>query len=131
MSITHAIPLNWRFSLVVLGFIAAVPLGWYLGSPLFVNRAVSEALPSSQASGNSTTGPHVMAQGAFGIVDLSANPAPRTSSQLHDAGAFEVAPLKGNIGTRITLCLLISTWITSHRWSSIVDGSMWSSAARS
>jgi Electron transfer DM13 len=39
-----------------------------------------------------------MAQGAFGIVDLSANPAPRTSSQLHDAGAFEVAPLKGNIG---------------------------------
>ena len=30
-------------------------------------------------------------------VYLSANPAPRTSSQLHDAGAFEVAPLKGNI----------------------------------
>jgi Electron transfer DM13 len=169
MSITHAIPLNWRFSLVVLGFIAAVPLGWYLGSPLFVNRAVSEALPSSQASGNTTTGPHVMAQGAFGIVDaihhgegtasllnlsdgtrilrlgqdfrvtngpdlyvyLSANPAPRTSSQLRDAGAFEVAPLKGNIGDQNYALPVISTWITSHRWSSIVDGSMWSSAARS
>ncbi|HYY87998.1 MAG TPA: DM13 domain-containing protein, partial [Chloroflexota bacterium] len=31
-------------------------------------------------------------------VYLSAHPAPRMSADLHQAGAFEVAPLKGNIG---------------------------------
>jgi hypothetical protein len=169
MSLAHTIPLNWRFSLLAVGFVAAILLGWYVGSPLFVNRAVSEALPNSQASGNVTAGPHVLAQGAFDIVDaihhgegtasllnlsdgtrilrlgqdfrvtngpdlyvyLSANPAPRTSSQLHDAGAFEVAPLNGNIGEQNYVCLPTSTWTTSHRWSSIVDASMWPSAARS
>jgi Electron transfer DM13 len=31
-------------------------------------------------------------------VYVSANPAPRTSAELHDSGAFEVAALNGHVG---------------------------------
>ncbi|OLD49432.1 MAG: hypothetical protein AUI83_12230 [Armatimonadetes bacterium 13_1_40CM_3_65_7] len=33
-------------------------------------------------------------------VYLSGHPSPRTSAQLHEGGAFEVAQLKGNIGNQ-------------------------------
>ncbi len=118
------------FTILGVGILAlVVPLVWYLGSPLFVSRAVSEVAPSA-ADGTS------MLSGRFGVVDgihkgegtttivrlsdgqrvlrlgddfrvtngpdlyvyLSANPAPRSSSELHAMGAFEVAQLKGNLG---------------------------------
>jgi Electron transfer DM13 len=117
-----------RVTLVVIAILAvvALPLVWYLASPLIRNQTVNEARPSAAAS----------LTGTFGVVDsihrgegtariltlpngqrvlrldddfrvtngpdlyvyLSGHPAPRTSGDLHTAGDFEVAVLKGNIG---------------------------------
>jgi electron transfer DM13 len=123
-------PRRILFAILSIGLVALlVPLVWYLGSPLFVSRAVSEGAPSAAGA----TG---LLSGHFGVVDgihkgegattivrmssgqrvlrleddfrvtngpdlyvyLSANPAPRSSSELHAMGAFEVAQLKGNLG---------------------------------
>jgi hypothetical protein len=121
-----------RILLAVLGVAIvalALPLIWYLASPLFISRTVSEVAPL--ASGGMS-----VVSGHFGVVDgihqgdgtvtivrlpegqrvlrlgddfrvtngpdlyvyLSGSAAPRSSNELHAAGAFEVAQLKGNIG---------------------------------
>src|SRR6266568_1831389 len=121
-----------RTALVVAAaavLVLALPLAWYLASPLFLTQAVSESAPAAPAQSR-------LAAGRFGVVDgihkgegaatlvrlpdgqtvlrleddfrvtngpdlyvyLSAAPAPRSSSDLHAAGAFEVAQLKGNVG---------------------------------
>jgi len=107
----------------------AVPLAWYLASPLFLTRTVSESPPAALVENR-------LATGRFGVVDgihkgegtasivrsaagqwvlrldddfrvtngpdlyvyLSGANAPRSSGELHAAGAFEVAQLKGNVG---------------------------------
>jgi hypothetical protein len=119
---------------VLLGLAAAIPvvalpLVWYLASPLFLTRSVSEPSPLGAAQLR-------LAAGQFGVVDgvhqgegtasiarlpdggqvlrleddfrvtngpdlyvyLSGASAPRSSTELHSAGAFEVAQLKGNVG---------------------------------
>jgi Electron transfer DM13 len=107
----------------------ALSLAWYLASPLFLTRAVSELSPATAVRTS-------LATGQFGVVDaihkgegtvsivrlgdgqlvlrldddfrvtngpdlyvyLSGATAPRSSGELHAAGAFEVAQLKGNVG---------------------------------
>ena len=64
MSLTRTIPFDWRFGLALLGLIVVLPLAWYLGSPLILNRSVTEALPITVA-----TEPRPIVQGSFGIVD--------------------------------------------------------------
>jgi hypothetical protein len=139
MLFARAIPFSWRLGVGLVGLALLLPVGWYLASPLFVNRAVSEALPmvaAQQAPQSSDTAlPTVIAGGQFGVVDgihrgqgsakilslpdgtrvlrfedftvtngpdlyvyLSTHPAPRSSNDLHEGGAFEVAQLKGNLG---------------------------------
>ena len=109
--------------------IVAVPLVWYLASPLFLTRTVSESSPAALVENR-------LAAGRFGVVDgihkgeggasivrsadgqwvlrldddfrvtngpdlyiyLAGANAPRSSGELHSAGAFEVAQLKGNVG---------------------------------
>ena len=124
----------WLVALLAL--VLALPLAWYLGSPLLLNQAVDEGAPRAPASAGSTT-VQLLVQGRFGVVDgihkgegtaailqladggrvlrlddfrvtngpdlyvyLSGHPAPRSSAELHAGGAFEVAPLKGNIGSQ-------------------------------
>jgi hypothetical protein len=123
-------PRRTALVVVALGLVAlALPLVWYLASPLFVTQAVSESAPAALAQGR-------LAAGRFGIVDgihkgegaaslvrlpdgqtvlrleddfgvtngpdlyvyLSGSAAPRTTAELHETGAFEVAQLKGNVG---------------------------------
>jgi hypothetical protein len=128
-------PFGWPFGRLALSLTALVPLGWYLGSPLFVDRSVSEAPPVLELGSIVTVEPRLVAQGSFGVVDtvhhgqgtasllnlsdgtrilrlgdfrvtngpdlyvyLSAQPGARSSAELHDPHAFEVAPLKGNLG---------------------------------
>ena len=135
MPFSRAMFFDWRVSVVVLGLLVAVPLGWYLGSPLFVSRAVGEAPPKMGVAGSASVTPQLIARGSFGSVDsihrgqgtasvlrltdgtrvlrfeefsvtngpdlfvyLSGNTEPRTSAELHDVHAFEVAALKGNVG---------------------------------
>jgi len=38
---------NW---LILLGILIAIPVGWYLISPLFINKAVNEAFPTTQSA---------------------------------------------------------------------------------
>ena len=109
--------------------VLALPLAWYLASPLFLTQAVSESAPAAPAQSR-------LAAGRFGIIDgihkgegaatlvrlpdgqtvlrleddfrvtngpdlyvyLSGSAAPRTSAELHETGAFEVAQLKCNVG---------------------------------
>ncbi len=109
--------------------VLAIPLAWYLASPLFLIQAVSERAPAAPAQSR-------LGAGTFGVVDgihkgegtagfvqladgqrvlrleddfrvtngpdlyvyLSGSAAPRTSAELHETGAFEVAQLKGNVG---------------------------------
>ncbi len=111
--------------------VLALPLAWYLASPLFLTQAVSESAPAAPAQSR-------LAAGRFGVVDgihkgegaatlvrlpdgqavlrleddfrvtngpdlyvyLSGSAAPRTSAELHETGAFEVAQLKGNMGSQ-------------------------------
>ena len=129
-TLTH--PLRRAGLLVgLLGLILVLPLVWYLGSPLLLNRVVDD--------GTSARSPslQLLAEGRFGVVDgihradgtaaifqgadgarvlrldefrvtngpdlyvyLSPHPVPRSSAELHTEGAFEVAPLKGNIGSQ-------------------------------
>jgi hypothetical protein len=154
----------WVWVLVAAAIIA-LPVLWYLGSPLFLNRTVNEQFPMSvgatipegmtrqqaedtmlEASKVSSTATEPMpageaaatalARGAFTEVDavhkakgtatlyrlgqevllrldpfestngpdlyvyLSGHPVPRSSAQLHEGGALEVARLKGNIGSQ-------------------------------
>ena len=134
-----------RLRLVLVLIVAAtvLPVAWYLGSPLFLNRRVDEGFPPAHAlaqnrpaggmRGSAT--PAVLRRGAFGALDLlhkgegqaiifqlpdgqrllrfehfrvqngpdlyvylSGHPAPQNSAEVHQAGAFEVARLKGNVG---------------------------------
>jgi hypothetical protein len=123
-------PRRTALAVAAIGLVVlALPLAWYLASPLFLTQAVSESAPAAPAQSR-------LAAGRFGVVDgihkgegaatlvrlpdgqtvlrleddfrvtngpdlyvyLSAAPAPRSSSDLHAAGAFEVAQLKGNVG---------------------------------
>jgi len=38
---------NW---LILLGILLAIPVGWYLISPLFINKAVNEGFPTAQVT---------------------------------------------------------------------------------
>jgi len=128
-----------RIGLLVLLALAVLPVAWYLGSPLFLNQTVNEALPSAPAAqvGRAPTGAAALRSGQFNAIDglhkgegtaaiyrqpdggfvlrldpfqvtngpdlyvyLSRYPAPTDSAQLHQAGAVEVARLKGNIGSQ-------------------------------
>jgi hypothetical protein len=109
--------------------VLALPVTWYLASPLFLTQTVSESAPAARAQSR-------LAAGRFGVVDgihkgegaatlvrlpdgqivlrleddfrvtngpdlyvyLSGSAAPRTSAELHEPAAFEVAQLKGNVG---------------------------------
>jgi hypothetical protein len=60
--------------LAVAGAIVVLPIAWYLGSPLFLSKAVSEAFPVMRAvtpSGTAPAGgePLALSSGAFGEVD--------------------------------------------------------------
>ena len=128
---TRSISFGRWWGPLALGLLALVLLGWYLGSPLVLNRAVNESLPAGIA-----TEPRPIATGSFGIVDnvhqgqgtatlldlqdgtrilrlgqdfrvtngpdlfvyLSTQAEPRGSADLQEPRAYEVAPLKGNIG---------------------------------
>jgi hypothetical protein len=109
----------------------ALPLAWYLGSPLLLNQVVDEGAREESPA------VELLVQGRFGVVDaihkgegtaaifqradgqrvlrlddfrvtngpdlyvhLSRYPSPRSSAELHTDGAFEVAPLKGNVGSQ-------------------------------
>ena len=48
---------------------ARVPLGWYLGSPLFIDRSVSETLSSPELGGSGGTEPRLIAHSSFSVVD--------------------------------------------------------------
>jgi hypothetical protein len=150
--------------MAVIAALIVLPIAWYLGSPLFLNRTVDEAFPmtagatlppgvtreqaeqemlsaSTQSAAASDPMPEVdepraLVSGSFGEVDrvhrgagtatvyrvgadlvlrldpfevtngpdlyvyLSGHPTPRTSQQLHEGAALEVARLKGNIGAQ-------------------------------
>ena len=65
-----------RRRLILLAALAAVvllPVAWYLGSPLFVNQAVSESFPAGVQTGAGTAPasaqPVALAAGQFGVVD--------------------------------------------------------------
>ncbi len=60
-----------RIGVVVLVALAILPLAWYLGSPLFLNQAVNEALPSASAAqvGQATTGAAALHTGQFNAID--------------------------------------------------------------
>jgi hypothetical protein len=139
MPLARAFLFHWRLVLTLGALMALAPVGWYLGSPLFVTRTVSEALPASSIQLGrqpvETALPKRLASGSFGVIDgihrgqgsanvlrltdgsqvlrledfmvtngpdlyvyFSPHPAPRSSAELHEGGAFEVAPLKGNVG---------------------------------
>ena len=132
-----------RLALFIIVAAVVLPVAWYLGSPLFLNRRVDEGFPPARAlaqnrwsggmRGSATS--VVLRRGAFGAIDLlhkgegqaiifqlpdgrrllrfehfrvqngpdlyvylSGHPAPQNSAEVHQAGAFEVARLKGNIG---------------------------------
>jgi hypothetical protein len=124
----EALPVR-RLGLALL-LLLALPVAWYLGSPLFINQRVSEAPPLQSAA-------NVSLRGMFGEIDaihkgqgtvtivesadgaavmrfedfqvtngpdlyvyLSGHPAPRTSAELHQVDAYEVATLKGNVGAQ-------------------------------
>ncbi len=132
-----------RLALVLIVAAMVLPVAWYLGSPLFLNRRVDEAFPAALAlAQNRRSGgmrvsatPVVLRRGEFGALDilhkgegqaiifqlpdgqrllrfehfrvqngpdlyvyLSGHPAPQNSAEVHQAGTFEVARLKGNIG---------------------------------
>jgi hypothetical protein len=60
--------------LVVFGAIVVLPIAWYLGSPLFLNKTVNEAFPMKQtvtASENmpAAAEPKALSSGSFGEVD--------------------------------------------------------------
>jgi Electron transfer DM13 len=58
------------FQLVALAaVVVALPLVWYLGSPLLLNQAVDESLPPAASAGETSGTVHVLAQGRFGVVD--------------------------------------------------------------
>jgi hypothetical protein len=143
-------------ALPLLAAIVAVPLAWYLISPLFITQRVDEGFPAATAAtppadtiAGRPAGPTAapaptggvaapaISSGAFKDADaahkgegkatiftlpeggrvlrfedfkvtngpdlyvyLSAHPAPRDTSQLHEGAAFEVARLKGNAGNQ-------------------------------
>jgi Electron transfer DM13 len=63
---------NRRLGVTLGGLAVLLPLAWYLGSPLFLTRAVSEAVPLAPAparAGGTAAGPQVLATGQFGVVD--------------------------------------------------------------
>ena len=68
MPFSRAIHIDWRVRLIAIGLLLAAPLGWYLGSPLFVSRAINETLPNV-VPGTASETPRLIARGPFGIVD--------------------------------------------------------------
>ncbi|HYN89550.1 MAG TPA: DM13 domain-containing protein [Ardenticatenaceae bacterium] len=162
-----SIDIRLRLLLLVLLAAVGLPVAWYLGSPLFIDRSVDEAFPdegASPAAGaapeaskseqdgpvaqqddsalstmgdevDRPTGPAALTSGEFVGTDtvhegegtaavyeldegqrvlrfegfsvtngpdlyvyLSGHAAPRSSAQLHEGAALEVARLKGNVG---------------------------------
>ncbi len=152
-----------RWPLMITAAVIVLPIAWYLASPLFINKTVSEAFPMSAGAtipegmtrqqvedimaraarvkqevteAMPAGAPTALVHGTFGGVDafhrgrgtasvyrvgqhlvlrldpfevtngpnlyvyLSGDPAPRSSAQLVERGAAEVAPLKGNIGAQ-------------------------------
>jgi hypothetical protein len=120
---------NARVVVAAAIVVLALPLAWYLASPLFLTRAVSEGAPTARAQSQLATGKFSVVDGIhkgegtasfvqladrqrvlrleddFRVTNgpdlyvyLSGSAAPRTSAELHGAGAFEVAQLKGNVG---------------------------------
>jgi hypothetical protein len=132
---------NDRFHLTVIALVVAItivalPLAWYLGSPLFLDQQVNEDFPAPMAGESPSVGDaRLLSRGEFGEIDaihkgqgqaqlyqlpdgrrvlrfqhfevqngpdlyvyLSGHPAPRSSTELHESGAFQVGRLKGNIG---------------------------------
>jgi hypothetical protein len=63
--------LDPRLRLALLAVIAAVvlPLAWYLGSPLFIDQVVNEALPATPAQPAAAAGPVVLGSGQFTEID--------------------------------------------------------------
>src|SRR5215471_6377452 len=60
-----------RIGLLVLLALAVLPVAWYLGSPLFLNQTVNEALPSAPAAhvGRAATGAAALRSGQFNAID--------------------------------------------------------------
>jgi hypothetical protein len=60
-----------RIGLLVLLALAVLPVAWYLGSPLFLNQTVNEALPSAPAAqvGQASTGAAALRSGQFNAID--------------------------------------------------------------
>lgn len=169
----RTIDIRLRAALVALpliGLAIALPIAWYLLSPLFINQMVDEGFPvaaapappqpanagpaepadptatpgsgsgpvtAAPAAGQPAAAPAILASGQFGAIDaghkgegkatifrlpeggqvlrfedfrvtngpdlyvyLAAHPAPRTTGQLHEGVAFEVARRKGNAGSQ-------------------------------
>ena len=71
---------NW---LILLGILIAIPVGWYLISPLFINKTVSEEFPTAQATEMMAEAPQ--------------DPVPDTVGIELD-GSLDLGELKGNIG---------------------------------
>ena len=73
MPLTLVFPFNWRVAVVLVVLVGLVPLGWYLGSPLFISRLVSEASPAASTRADpqslDTMLPRVVASGSFGAID--------------------------------------------------------------
>lgn len=57
---------RWLWWVIALLVIVGAPVAWYLGSPLFINRTVSEALPPSGAASDA---PAIEARGTFTDAD--------------------------------------------------------------
>jgi electron transfer DM13 len=74
-----------RAAVVGAAFLAvALPLGWYLGSPLFISNMIDEPAPAAAAGGTPTPAPTAEAATAQPTVALAAE----RSGQFHGADDF-------------------------------------------
>lgn len=69
-TLTWTDPRLW-IGVLVLVALAVLPVAWYLGSPLFLNQTVNEALPSAPAAhvGQASTGAIALRTGNFNAID--------------------------------------------------------------
>jgi hypothetical protein len=60
-----------RMGVLVLVALAILPVAWYLGSPLFLNQTVNEALPPAPVAqvGEAATGATALRSGQFNAID--------------------------------------------------------------
>ena len=88
-------PRRARLLTATVAAMAAAPLVWYLASPLVLTQRVSEMSPAQVVRLDDdfrvTNGPDL-------YVYRSGATAPRSSAELHDAGAVEVGRLNGSGG---------------------------------